>query len=141
MIQRIQTIWLALAAACGIAMSKVPLFVATLANNTERVYYASENLVVFALSMAVACMALVAIFLFKKRPTQFKLAVLGILLSLATTGLEVYYINDFKTTTPMVKGTYHLGGLLPFAMVIFLWLAARAIRKDEKLIKSLERLR
>ncbi|MBV4356037.1 DUF4293 domain-containing protein [Pinibacter aurantiacus] len=141
MIQRIQTIWLALAAICGFAMSRVPLFNATLADNSSRIVFASDHLVVFALSIAVACMSTVAIFLFKKRTTQFKLAVTGILLSIAVVGLEVYYINAFKQSTPMVKGTYSWGGLLPIAMAIFLWLAAGGIRRDEKLVKSLDRLR
>jgi hypothetical protein len=122
-------------------MSRVPLFNATLADNSSRIYYATENLVVFALSIAVAVMSAVAIFLYKKRTTQFKLAVFGIVLSIAVVALEVYYINAFKQSTPMVKGTYNAGGLLPIAMVIFLWLAAGGIRKDEKLVKSLDRLR
>ena len=141
MIQRIQTIWLALAAICGFAMAKVPLFNATLADKTNRIYLASESLVVFALCIAVAVMAAVAIFLYKKRPTQYKLAVTGIILSLAVIGLMVYNIEDFKKGIQMIKGTYQWGGLLPIAMVIFLWMAASGIRKDEKLVKSLDRLR
>lgn len=141
MIQRIQTIWLAIAAACGFAMSRIPLFNAMLADKSERIYYATESLVVFALCMAVAVMAAIAIFLFRKRTTQFKLAVLGVALSLAVIGLEVYFIEMFKKSIPMVKGTYNVGGLLPIAMLVCLWMAARAIRKDEKLVKSLDRLR
>jgi hypothetical protein len=141
MIQRIQTIWLALAAACGFMMARAPLFNATLADNTMREYLATESLLAFALIIGVAILSVIAIFLFKNRTTQFKLAVTGILLSAIIVGLQVWAVENFKKTIPLVKGTYQWGGLLPIAMFIFLWLAARAIRKDEKLVKSLDRLR
>ena len=64
MIQRIQTIWLALAAACGFSMAKLPLFTATLPNAGTRNFLASESLLVFALIIAIAAMSFVAIFLF-----------------------------------------------------------------------------
>lgn len=141
MIQRIQTIWLALAAICGFAMAKVPLFTATLADQSKRHYLASESLLSFALAVGIASMSLIAIFLFRNRPTQFKLAIVGVLLSASVTGLQVYSVENFKKATAMVQGTYQWGGLLPIAMMIFLILAAAGIRKDEKLIKSLDRLR
>ncbi|KYP15841.1 DUF4293 domain-containing protein [Flavihumibacter sp. CACIAM 22H1] len=141
MIQRIQTIWLALAAICGFAMARIPLFAATLQDGTVRHYLATESLLSFALAIGIAVLSAVAIFLYKNRPTQFKLAVSGALLSAVVIGLQVYSVEGFKTTQNMVQGTYSWGGLLPIAMLIFLFLAARGIRRDEKLIKSLDRLR
>ncbi len=141
MIQRIQTIWLAIAALCGFAMARVPLFKATLADKTVRNYLASESLLSFALIIAIACLAAVAIFLYKNRPTQYKMALGGALLSLVVIALQVYAVEDFKKSVPLFQGTYSWGGLLPIAMAIFLFMASSAIRKDEKLIKSLDRLR
>ncbi|GAO44912.1 DUF4293 domain-containing protein [Flavihumibacter petaseus] len=141
MIQRIQTVWLALAAVCGFLMARVPLFSATLADKSIRSYLASESLLSFALIIGVACLATVAIFLYKKRPTQYNMAIIGALLSIVVIGLQVYAVEGFKKSVPLMQGTYKWGGLLPIAMVIFLFLAARGIRKDEKLIKSLDRLR
>ncbi len=141
MIQRIQSVWLALAAICGFAMAKVPLFSATLTDLSKRSILATESLLAFALIVGVAAMSVVAIFLFKNRPTQYKLAITGALLSITVIGLQVYYIEGFKKANPIQQGTYQWGGLLPIAMVILLFMAAGAIRKDEKLIKSLDRLR
>lgn len=141
MIQRIQSVWLALAAICGFAMAKVPLFSATLTDLSKRTILATESLLAFALIVGIAVMSVVAIFLFKNRPTQHKLAVIGALLSIIVIGLQVYYIESFKKTNPIQQGTYLWGGLLPIAMVILLFMASGAIRKDEKLIKSLDRLR
>ncbi|MBZ5858286.1 DUF4293 domain-containing protein [Flavihumibacter profundi] len=141
MIQRIQSVWLALAAICGFTMAKVPLFSATLTDQTKRSFLATESLLTFALIVGIACLSVVTIFLYKKRPTQYKLAITGALLSAVVIALQVYSIEGFKKANPIQQGSYQWGGLLPIAMVIFLFMAASAIRKDEKLIKSLDRLR
>jgi Domain of unknown function (DUF4293) len=141
MIQRIQTVWLALAAICGFAMAKVPLFTATLTDLSKRSFLATESLLAFALIIGIAATSVVTIFLFKKRPTQYKLAITGALLSAVVIALQVYSIEGFKKANPIQQGTYQWGGLLPIAMMILLFMAAAAIRKDEKLIKSLDRLR
>ena len=141
MIQRIQTIWLALAAVAGFSMSRVPLFTGTLQNASIQKIVATESLVLFALAIGTACLAIACIFLFKNRPLQFKLAVSGCVLSLVMVGLEVWQVETFKNSTALLKGTYQVGGLLPIAMFIFFVLAARSIYKDERLVKSLDRLR
>ena len=141
MIQRVQTIWLLLAAVCGFALTQVPLFTGRLPNQIVRSVLATESLLLFALIIGAACLALACIFLFKNRPLQFKLSVTGVILSIIITGLEVWYIEGFKRVNTLVKGTYYWGGLLPIAMVIFFILATRGIYKDEKVIKSLNRLR
>src|SRR5688572_1319423 len=118
MIQRIQTVWLALAAICGFAMARVPLFTATLADKSTRTFLATESLLTFALVIGIACLSLVIIFLYKNRPTQYKLAITGGLLSAGVIALQVYSVENFKKSINMVQGTYQWGGLLPIAMMI-----------------------
>lgn len=141
MVQRLQSVWLLLAAVCGIALTKIPLFIGTLSNNQIKLVLATESLLLFALSICLAALALFCIFLYKKRPLQFKLSVLGVIVSILLVGLEVLHIEGFKTANLLVKGSYYWGGLFPIAMVIFYFLAARGIYKDERLVKSLDRLR
>jgi hypothetical protein len=141
MIQRVQSIWLLLAAASGIALTGVPLFKGTLANNMVKQVMATESLLLFAVSMCLAGLALACIFLFKKRPLQFKLSIVGVIVSILLIGLEVWHISNFKTANSLVRGSYYWGGLFPVAMTIFFVLASRGIYKDERLVKSLDRLR
>lgn len=141
MIQRIQSIWFLLAAACGFGMTKVPLFSATLPNGAPRELIATENLLLFTIVIGLSCLALASIFLFKNRSLQLKLAILGIILSIGSIVLEVYYIEQFKINSAITSGTYQWGGLLPMAMTIFFFLAAKGVHRDQKLIKSLDRLR
>ncbi|MBS1563288.1 MAG: DUF4293 domain-containing protein [Bacteroidetes bacterium] len=142
MIQRIQSIWLLLAAISGFLIMKAPIFEITLANNTLRSVMATDSLLLFALVIGIASLCVISIFLFKKRPTQFRLCILSIVLAIAAVALEVKNVEDYKSGTPgLLKGTYQPGALLPILMIIFLIMAARAIYKDEKLVKSLDRLR
>jgi hypothetical protein len=141
MIQRIQTVYLAIAALCGFAMAKAPLFKATLADLSIRTFLASESLFVFALVAAAAIMSVVAIFLYKNRPTQYKLALIAAILAAVVIGLEVWAVDVFKKKEQITAGSYQWGGLLPIAMMIFLFLAASGISSDEKKVKSLDRLR
>lgn len=141
MIQRIQTVWLLLAVVCGFGMTKIPLFSATLPDTTTRELIATESLLLFAIVIVIAALALVTIFLFKNRPLQLKLTIFGIIASIGVIALEVYEIGQFKVANAIISGTYQWGGLLPIFMLIFFFLAARGIYKDQKLVKSLDRLR
>jgi hypothetical protein len=53
----------------------------------------------------------------------------------------VWQISRFQADNSILKGSYYWGGLLPIAVMVCFILAASAIRKDEKLVKSLDRLR
>ena len=69
---------------------------------------------------------------------QMKLSALNSLFMAATLGISVYY------GTGMVKeyaGGYGLGLFLPGAAMICNILANRYIRRDERLVKSVDRIR
>jgi hypothetical protein len=141
MIQRIQTIWLFLVAVFGVLFTQIPIYVASIAGNVVKRFEPDESLLLFASSIAVAVLALICIFLFKKRVLQFKLSVIGFLACVGLIALEVWQIEEFKESNSLMKGSYFWGSLLPIAMAVFFIIAASRIRKDEKLVKSLDRLR
>jgi len=142
MIQRIQSVWLLLAAICGFLATKPPIFSGTLANNAPADLLVGNSLLLFALLVGIACLCSIAIFLFKNRPIQIRLCIVNIILAVAAIALEVKNVEDYKKATPgMVKGAYQLGALLPILIIIFLIMAIRGIHKDQKLVKSLDRLR
>ncbi|GEO10359.1 DUF4293 domain-containing protein [Segetibacter aerophilus] len=141
MIQRVQTIWLALAAGSGFLTTEVPIYAENFAGVVSREYTVTESLLLFANDIIAAVLAVIAIFLFKNRSTQMKFTGLGIVASIILIALEVWKISEFEEANGAVKGTYYWGALLPIAMTIFFVLAAINIRKDNKLVKSLDRLR
>jgi len=135
MIQRIQSVWLLPASACAFATFKLPFYTGIDKTGlTNAKLIATDNILIMITTIIVGTLALLTIFLFKKRTLQLRLCVLGILLE----GVLIFlYYRQVLTFT---DGTYAYA-LLHSLIVIFFFLAARAINKDEKLIKNSDRLR
>ena len=137
MLQRIQTVYLLLAIIfAGILPFFIPLF--TL-NNGIKFYFMQSMVYVtfFGLSMT---MSLLSILSFKKRQNQFVINRLNIIFNLILLGLFVYRSLNLSGETVMVseKG---IGMFLPIITIVALVLANKAIKKDEDLVKSVDRLR
>lgn len=86
--------------------------------------------------------AFIEIFKYKNRLTQMKLGLLNSLLMVASLLLLVIlsYLDQMKLI-PGVQGVYQPGLFMPAAALIFNSLANRFIRKDEKLVRSVDRIR
>ncbi|MBD1429859.1 DUF4293 domain-containing protein [Sphingobacterium litopenaei] len=157
MIQRIQTIWLLLATVVILGLFMFPylnytdlvglgkkLFVTGeySAVNNESVKQSSFILQTIA-SIVVALVPLITIFQFKNRKLQIKLIYVSIAL-IALLGVWMYFSS--VATLDLISqsfGANNIGVgffLLPVS-IIFLAMAIGGIRKDEKLIKSADRLR
>ena len=135
MIQRIQTIWLLLAAVASFATLKLSFYSGNKDNNLFEELTGSSHFLLLILSVAVGLLALITIFLFKNRKLQIRLSLLGIVLQLV---VLVIYFQQIKT---YVQGNFTLTSALSFIIPVFFILAWLGIRKDEKLIKSMDRLR
>ncbi|ATL46105.1 hypothetical protein COR50_02385 [Chitinophaga caeni] len=149
MIQRIQSLYLLMAAACGVATWFFDIWKGTFGTapnaDTTRVN-AQSNFALFVLYMLIVALAAVCIFLYKNRKLQFKLTVINILLSIGALVLQYFVVQNYENSMQekgmiLQKSTYLPAAFLPIMLIILLILAARGIYKDEKLIKSLDRLR
>ncbi len=141
MIQRIQTLWLLIVASTAFATSRLTLFKGDLPNGTTLPFNFAGSLILSIVIVALGLLALISLFLFKNRKLQFKLAVLGFIFSIGFLFLEYYMVENFKSTNNILTGSYQIGAVLPVVMIVFFFLAARGIYRDEKLIKSMDRLR
>jgi hypothetical protein len=80
---------------------------------------------------------LINIFNFKARKKQ-----LWITIGLFFLSLLNIFLYWWKSGAPsFTEGSYNLGAALSLAIPVFLLLAANGIRKDQKLVKSVDRLR
>ncbi len=136
MVQRIQTVYLILAAGVSAGvMFFTPLWI----NIKNIAVFANDNMLYFTLFMASAILSIGSIFLFKKRKLQLMLGRINILLNFILLGLFVYQsLNISGETEVSEKG---IGIFLPVISIVLLVLANKAIIKDEKLVKSVDRLR
>jgi drug/metabolite transporter (DMT)-like permease len=136
MIQRIQTLWLLLASICAFASVKLPFYFGSIEVPGPTVTITPyDNFMLLVFVIATALMALVSIFLFSNRSLQIKMCVVGLVLSLANLMHYFLYMKNFKT------GGLSLYSILSFLVPVFFILAIRSIYKDQKLLKSLDRLR
>ncbi len=135
MIQRIQTIWLLLAASAALVTLKLSFYSGNKDNNLFEELNGTSNFLILIVTVAVAVTALATIFLFKNRKLQMRLSWLGLLLQLIV--LALY----FQQTKQFVQGSFTLTSAISFVIPVFFILAWLGIRKDEKLIKSMDRLR
>ena len=137
MIQRIQTVYLILALVItGVLPFIFPLW--TLSNGKEFYFMANQAYAtLFGLSTSLS---LLSILFYKKRQHQFVIGRLNIILNLILLGLFVYRSLNVSGETIVVseKG---IGMFLPIISIVFLVLANKAIKKDEDLVKSVDRLR
>ena len=137
MLQRIQTIYLLLAfVVTGVLPFLIPLW--KMANGKD--YYFMQNqayVVILGLSTTLSLLSIVS---YKKRQNQFVIGRLNIILNLILLGLFVYRSLNVSGETIAVseKG---IGMFLPIVAIVLLVLANKAIKKDEDLVKSVDRLR
>ena len=135
MLQRIQIFYLFLSALCsGVLYFILPLSIIEL-----KPYFAQERPEFLALFIASTLLSVIAIFKFKSRQTQFVLGRVNILLNLILLGLFIYRL--FNLPAEFLNFEKGPAMFLPIISVVLLALANKAIKKDEALVKSVDRLR
>jgi hypothetical protein len=128
MIQRIQSVYLLLAAITGIILLFVPV-----ATTGEFNVYILQSILATVCVILASLGSLITTGLFKSRKLQMILCRTLMLLFALAAGLAYYSVIHINRKLP--------GLFLPVISIVFLILAFRAIRKDEKLVRSADRLR
>jgi hypothetical protein len=139
MLQRMQSIWLLFAGICAFLTIRLSFYSGNIElpgqPSTFQYLNAGFNVWILVITVALICIAAIDIFLYKNRKLQGRLAILGILLSLLN--IFLYYKQIHKFTI----GNYDLTAILAIVIPIFFFFASRGIYRDERLVKSLNRLR
>ena len=88
----------------------------------------------------VPLLALVAVFLYKKRALQMRIVMFVLLLSIGTIILGAFYIIMFdkKIDVTMI---WRIKAIFPLMSALLAWLAYRSIMKDDLKVRSYDRLR
>ncbi len=144
MIQRIQSVYLFLAAVLsGGLIFILDLWVNEQGNRFQVMdSFNSGNalLVIMAVLFFIsALITFIAIFQFRNRKMQFVLGRLTILINFFLIGILVYFAQNLSGEIYVSeKG---IGLLIPIISIVLVVLANKAIKKDEELVKSVDRLR
>ena len=162
MIQRIQTLYLFLVVALGITLCFVPVlqFDTPVDAGTQRMWELSamgltdkmpvegaepvqlQGLAgLLVMTLLIPLLALVDIFLFKKRLLQARLNIFTLLLSLGYYGVLGIYIWLATLTIEGVEWHILPWASIPLICFVLTSMATRAILKDEALVRAADRLR
>ena len=157
MLQRKQTLFLLLAVACGVLTFVFPVDTFTRGDqdyifHTTGIFTGEGAPVVDALPKvpfavllgALSAILLAVVFMFRNRNRQLRLVRIVNLLLVAVT--VFLFITDHSIRVHLEQGgkvanQFGLSAVLPLLMIVLAFLAERGIRKDEELVKSMDRLR
>lgn len=149
MIQRIQSLWLLSAAAAGVLMFFYPVIQISADSSLHIYEYESISIggldniiqsgyIVAGLTGITALLSFLNIFFFKKRILQMRICTY---ISLLVIFLVILIVVFTLRTETKVAASIGLSSILPVIIFIFVLMARRAIRKDEALVRSVDRLR
>ncbi|MCC7319136.1 MAG: DUF4293 domain-containing protein [Bacteroidales bacterium] len=156
MIQRIQSIFMAAASLSALMLLIFPI----------AWYYGSSNTIAFyvfgfvehlpdapalkswmfflpliVLTVVLIVLPLVAVFNYKRLQQQYRLMRVNMFVSiLLVAALLLYYTTNAATLTS-TEPSYATGVFIPLIILVFSFLAMRGIKKDVKLLRSVDRLR
>ena len=136
MIQRIQSVYMLLAIVAATLLFVFPYAYAL--GEAGHPIMAADNLTLLIPSLVLVLINLLTIFLYKNRKLQMRLNRLSVLLALTIAGfmLYEYFLGEDYNIRAIQLGQY-----VPALVILFNLLALSGIKKDEKLVRSMDRLR
>lgn len=135
MIQRIQTIWLLLIVVFSALLIGMP--VVEKENLATSFPYSSISILIE--NALIAILSFITIFLYKNRAFQIKMCYLVLVLTFIMIGTLAYDIwNSLQEGITVI---YRIPIAFPVLILILDFLAIHSIKKDEKIVRSLDRLR
>ncbi len=152
--QRVQTIFLAVAITCLVAMIFFPVwevktettrltlyplyYRAQLGEASTEIYF--PYCIIAMLGLAAATLAAISIQKYENRLLQLKMGALNSLL-MAGCGFAAAYLSIKLAKDSHAPGKFGFGLYFPFAAMLCNAIANRFIKRDEKLVKDSDRLR
>ncbi|CAN5355969.1 hypothetical protein BH09BAC2_BH09BAC2_21490 [soil metagenome] len=135
MIQRIQTVWILLAAVLVFLTLNFPFYIGQLPDLTMHEVKPADNVMMQICVFGLTILLLVIIFLFKNRIIQFRLCMFAIFIECINIFLNIHEGNK------LLNGNFTIWSGLHILIMLFIILGSIGIYKDEKLVKESNRLR
>jgi len=136
MIQRVQTLWMILAAFAVFLTIKFSFYSGTLVlDNSFHEVTATDNFLILILTSALGTGIIINIFLYKHRSIQMRIILAAIVAECLIIYMYIRQTNKFSA------GNFNLWSALHLIIILFLIFATKGIYNDSKLIKESNRLR
>ncbi len=145
MIQRIQSIFLLLTAVAFGLLFQFPFAISDIANEgflVDKDFDVFDHVALMVLAGLGGGLALISIFLFKNRKLQIRTIYLSVIMGILVLVVAVVlFYNEAFIIFEEAAIHDSFGLYLPIIGFVLGLLAARFIRKDDKIVKSMDRLR
>ncbi|AFL98495.1 DUF4293 domain-containing protein [Ornithobacterium rhinotracheale] len=135
MIQRIQSVFLFLAAIVSLVISNV----VDLWKQGSEWMQSNDYTLIFAMFLSSGILSFAVIFLYRNRKRQLIYNYINIFLNVVLVGLLAYDLYNLPGEG--INSQKGIGLILPLISIILLFMANSGIKKDEKLVKSIDRIR
>jgi len=142
MLQRKQTLWLFIAALLNAGVFYFDLYrTHTIVNGTDTLgqLRVADHFPSLIIAVIITLLPLVTIFMFGNRKQQMRM--IAYCLVTESMFVAMLLMRVTKLAPPPSSGTYWIGSVLPVAAILFLLMALLGVRRDEQLVKSVDRLR
>ena len=107
----------------------------------DRLYSIQDQIALLVIFSVAAALALAGIFLFNNRSLQMRLAQISFIANFIGLFLAIILFVQDPVMSSATKVDDSWGLYLPLISLVFLILALRSINKDDKLVRSMDRLR
>ncbi len=136
MLQRIQTIYMIISATL---LGALYVWFPNIVSEEGLVVIHNDEPIMLGLIFGSILVTFISIFSYKKRKSQFVINRLNIILNFFLLGVFVY--RSLTLSGEILVSEKGIGVFLPIISIVFLVMANKAIKKDEDLVKSVDRLR
>ncbi len=156
MLQRIQTVWLFFATVALFGLFLFPCVQVLNSSNgaakvikvngvyesiNGQIVQTQEFILLMIATVIVGLLPFITIFFYQNHKKQIIFCYLTILFILGHSFWLARMVKQVVDYSAIEIGNYSIGMILPSLSILFVILALRGIRRDEKLLKSAERLR
>jgi len=131
MLQRIQSIYLTIAfIAMAFLSFRVPIYTLD-----DKLIKAQDDTKMFILTLLSSLLALVGLFIYRNRKIQMKLIRLAVIINMII-GVRLFVVWKAFQVTLNINGL-----LIVFLATVALILAYKGVKKDDNLVRSVDRIR
>ena len=152
MIQRLQSIFLFLAATMMSLLFVGPMPFVSIDKSlpvdhgavalADGILSTQDHMGILVTVILAIVLPMLALFLYKNRPLQMRLGKISIAIVLIAIALTLIFgWQDAQQIPDDIQMSIDFGYIMPVLSIVFLVLALKYIKKDEKLVRSADRLR
>ena len=146
MIQRIQTVYLLMAALCSGCALFFPFFTGDTIPNVpifaDGVYNTQDHVSLMGVATVAILDALMTVFLYKNRKQQALLSLFVAVANIAFIAIMLVLLNSQMNFVDAIHKLHlGMGAIMPVLSVVFAIMARRSIVADDRLVRSMDRLR